>query len=87
MLIAALKVADTNAKPLIRAVYWLESAYVLEGASCGTGLLKNIGLSHVHLIQNKVLSKKKNKMKALKPPADDMFHTLQAMKWPNSTTE
>lgn len=78
MLIAAIKVANVDAKPLIHAVYWLETAYLLDGKNCGSALLKNAGLGHVHLIQNKVL-------KSFKPPKVDLFHSLEGIQWPASS--
>lgn len=80
MLIAAIKSAKVDAKPLVYAVYWLETAYWLEGEECGSALLKNAGLSHVHLIQNKIL-------KTLKPPTVDLFHSLSAIDWPPANSE
>ena len=77
MLIAAIKVANVDAKPLVHAVYWLETAYMLDGKSCWSALLKNAGLGHVHLIQNKVL-------KSFKPPKVDLFQSMERIQWPSS---
>lgn len=56
MLLTAIEVASVNPKPLVNAMYWLESACLLEEGKAPTALLKNAGLAHVHMIQNKVLT-------------------------------
>lgn len=75
---SAIKVADVDSNPLVLSVYWLESAYLMEGINCPSSLLKNAGLSHIHMIQNKLLTNKK-----LKTPKD-IFNSLEAMGWPKT---
>ena len=65
---------------LIEAVYFLESAVYLENSrnnTVPTYLLKNLGLAHVHLIQNKEISEQ-----SLKPPIIDFFSSLKHIPWP-----
>jgi hypothetical protein len=60
----------------------MESVYLMEGPQCATSLLKNVGLSHLHLVQNKLLSKGQGgKPKKLTAP-EDIFRTLELMRWP-----
>ncbi len=82
---SAISTASTDVQPLADALYWLESSYVLEGAArCPSSLLKNLGLAHVHLIQNPLLSARlAGKKKVLLPaPSQDWFQTLAAISWP-----
>jgi hypothetical protein len=57
----ALKIASTNPAPLIDAVYWIEAALELDAAFHSdtlqqpSSLLKNAGLAHAHLVQNKLI--------------------------------
>ena len=67
---------------LVQSLYWLESALYFEGGlhgSASSALLKNIGLAHVNLIQNKNIPAGS----ALPPrPVDDVLGTLQHIGWP-----
>ncbi len=77
LLLSALTTAASDAQPLVDAVYWLESTFLVEGAACPSSLLKNLGLAHVHLVQNPLLAGK-----PLPAPSRDFFSTAQAMQWP-----
>ena len=86
LLEAAIPAAASDPRPLVDAVYWLESSLLLElghfsGANMSyipTPVLKNLGLAHVHLSQCKLLSSDK----PLMPPSTDHFKTVNLMKWP-----
>jgi hypothetical protein len=78
LLSVAIPMANENNRPLIEAVYFIESAHYFEGNdSTPTSLLKNLGLAHLHLVQNKLLSDN-----YLPKPKKDLFHTLKIMEWP-----
>jgi hypothetical protein len=85
LLEAALKVSTKDCRPLVSAVYFLESAIHFEGGiqsnrskGPSTALLKNTGLAHVNLIQNKLAP-----VSALPLPNNkDIFSTAQEIKWP-----
>ena len=82
---SAIDTASVNAQPLVDAVYFLESSYNFEGEAAPTSLLKNVGLAHVHLIQNSLLSKKDDKHRSvnnLQLPSVDYFHSLDDIEWP-----
>ena len=93
MLLAALTTFDTDIQPLIDAVYWLESSYYLEvedGSRVPSSLLKNVGLAHVHLIQNPILAKLVNPKRIinnLPKPSIDYFKTLDLIEWPYKDNE
>lgn len=76
--------AKQDPTSLVKSVYWLESALHFEGGvkgSASSALLKNIGLAHVNLIQNKLLPQD-----AALParPFDDVLGTLEHIGWPTS---
>ena len=77
----ALKVASQNASPLIDAVYWIEAALELDAAFHNeslqqpSALLKNAGLAHAHLVQNKLIKDGDNGALEL-PQSYDIFETL-----------
>jgi hypothetical protein len=79
---AALKVAATDYKPILNAVYVLESTIYfersIEGGKPSSALLKNTGLAHVNLIQNKLIPQS-NK---LPKPMGDIFNTTSQIEWP-----
>lgn len=55
-----------------------------------TAVLKNVGLAHVHLIQNQLLSKKDSshrRINNLQLPSQDFFHSLEAIEWPYQDKE
>jgi hypothetical protein len=75
-------IANQDPQPLIDAIYWIETVYRLEGEeSTPTSLLKNGGLAHLHLVQNKVLAVDYHDSHRL-APTKDIFHTLKAIDWP-----
>lgn len=90
LLESALKVASKDYKPLVSAVYFLESAIayenntILSGNSTGNGpstsLLKNAGLGHVNLIQNKLIS---NGGGLSLPMKKDILLTSKLINWPS----
>jgi hypothetical protein len=76
--------AKKNPASLIKSVYWLESALYFEGGlnATSSSLLKNTGLAHVNLIQNKVFPANT----ALPArPFDDLLGTLEPIGWPTTT--
>ena len=81
---AALKVTSTDYKPIVGAIYMLESAIYFEktfpGGSPPTALLKNTGLAHVNLVQNKRIPKGK----PLLVPMGDLFNTSAGIDWPRT---
>ena len=78
--------ADKNDWALIDAIYWLESAALLEelqlainvNGTIPTALLKNLGLGHLHLIQSKFLGAE------LPSPSHDLHQTLYRIPWPQA---
>ena len=72
---SAIKVAHLNYKPLVNAIYFLESAIIID-EHASTSLLKNVGLGHIHLIQNKIIGK------SLPKPKNDIFHSIEKIGWP-----
>lgn len=86
----AITTSSVDAQPLVDAVYFLESSCALEGIEeAPTSLLKNVGLAHVHLIQNAILSKKENPRRSinnLQLPSVDYFNSLEAIEWPYNDT-
>lgn len=66
--------------PLIHSIYWLESSMILEVPNISPMLLKNTGLAHVHLVQNKAV---KAFGSTLPPPLTDFFNTLDKIDWPS----
>mmetsp|Transcript_21047 Transcript_21047/g.30398 ORF Transcript_21047/g.30398 Transcript_21047/m.30398 type:complete len:795 (-) Transcript_21047:201-2585(-) len=80
----ALKTASQDYRPLVNAVYWLESAVYYEGGEVhgnpSAALLKNTGLAHVNLIQNKLFASDK----ALPRPMNDILGSLEGIGWPVS---
>ncbi len=86
LLESALKVASKDYQPLIAAIYFLESAIYLESVSNSTrglsaGLLKNAGLAHVNLIQNKLVPSNGNNGYPL-PYGKDILFTSDKINWP-----
>lgn len=81
LLLTAIPIANQDPQPLLEAVYWLESAIALEGGeqAVATGVLKNAGLGHVHLIQNKVLDNAHPL-----PQPQDLLGSLSRVHWPQS---
>jgi hypothetical protein len=78
LLSIAVQRANEDVVPLIDATYYIESTYYLEGnASTPSSLLKNLGLAHLHLVQNKILNDS-----ILPKPSRDFFNTLEAIQWP-----
>ena len=82
----AIPSAATAPLALVEAVYWLESALHLEtqvhtATEAPAGVLKNLGLAHVHLVQCKALSGTAD----LPLPEQDFFGTLEVIGWPRST--
>lgn len=55
VLASAIQSASQDGFPLIKAIYWLESAFAIEGIDCPSSLLKNLGLAHLHSVQNKLI--------------------------------
>ncbi len=81
LLLTAQSVAAADANPLVHAIYWLESALAMEGLNhSATSLLKNVGLGHVHLVQNKLLSGIASGL--LPAPDHDIFGSLETIAWP-----
>jgi hypothetical protein len=79
-LMKAIETAATDPDSLIEAVYFIEYAAYLEMSrnnSVPTFVLKNLGLGHVHLIQNKAIPDDR-----LPPPKVDFFRILPALSWP-----
>ena len=65
---------------MVNALYYLETAYYLEGpVTTPTSLLKNLGLGHVHLIQNNLLNEE-----IIPLPAVDLFDSLNKINWPTT---
>lgn len=85
LLESALKVSASDYSPLVLAVYFLESALCYEGGVNSTlkypstALLKNAGLAHVNLIQNKLIPSS-----ALPFPTRDIFSTIEHIGWPKN---
>jgi hypothetical protein len=59
------------------AVYWQESSHLLEERS-PTSMLKNAGLGHLHIAQNKLIPSDG----PMPMVTSDLFNTLDRMKWP-----
>ncbi|RYH19587.1 DUF2723 domain-containing protein [archaeon] len=78
----AIKTAGRDAKALVDAVYWLETSLYLEGglANSPSGLLKNAGLGHVHLVQNKALKESEPL-----PLPLDVHNSTEHIQWPTGT--
>ena len=81
----ALKISSVDYKPLVFAVYFLESAIHYEGGLHSnsskipsTALLKNTGLAHVNLIQNKLVPASSLPL----PNKKDIFSSVPGIKWP-----
>jgi hypothetical protein len=80
LLATAIPYANSDPRPLIESVYLVESAVYMEGESeAPTSLLKNLGLAHVHLIQNKVLTGDDSIQ-----PKDDYLRLLEKISWPEN---
>jgi hypothetical protein len=80
----AINEAKKNPASLVQSIYWLESALYYEGGlngSASSALLKNIGLAHVNLIQNKLLPAGSSLPSR---PFDDVLGTLEHIDWPTS---
>ena len=82
-----LQIAISEAKQdplgLVDSVYWLESTLFFEGGvngSATTSLLKNTGLAHVNMIQNKLLPSDSLPNR----PLGDVLNTLQHINWPTT---
>eukprot|EP00606_Chrysophyceae_sp_TOSAG23-5_P000375 GSChrysophyteH2.ASY1.ANO1.179.1 assembled CDS len=77
----AIPVADKDPAPLANAVYWLETALILEKLDSSkkvpTSLYKNAGLGHLHLVQNALLDDKEPL-----PLDGDYFNTAEGIGWP-----
>jgi hypothetical protein len=69
----------------VKSIYWLESTLLFEGglasSSASSALLKNIGLAHVNLIQNKLLAQDSPLPSR---PFDDVLGTLEGIDWPTT---
>lgn len=65
---------------MIRAIYWLESAYAIEGVDCPSSLLKNLGLAHLHAVQNKLIPDDI----IIENAMEDVFETKNVIDWPSS---
>jgi hypothetical protein len=85
LLETALKVSSTDYEPLVCAVYFLESAIHYEGGlhsnsskTPSTALLKNTGLAHVNLIQNKLVPASSLPL----PNKKDIFSSVSGINWP-----
>lgn len=89
LLQSAVEQLTSDPLPLIDAIYWLESAVILETRTLKKGdkvpypLLKNAGLAHVHLIQSKLLRKILDDRgdRAL-PLPNDILSTATMIEWP-----
>lgn len=81
MLANALKYAHEDPLPLVEAMYWLETSIWMEGGPtmAASSLVKNAGLGHVHMVQNKQLSNEKPL-----PKPSDVHHSLQQIGWPST---
>ncbi len=66
--------------PLVKAIYWLESAYVVEGKDCASSLLKNLGLAHLHAVQSKIIPDEL----LIQETIDDLLDTSTLIDWPAS---
>eukprot|EP00605_Chrysophyceae_sp_TOSAG23-4_P001021 GSChrysophyteH1.ASY1.ANO1.1122.1 assembled CDS len=79
---SSISVASTDPAPLCNAVYWLESAILLETVDKGevpTSLHKNAGLGHLHLVQSS------NFDDTLPLPLDgDWFNSAESIGWPTA---
>lgn len=79
----AIKEESEVVQPLIDATYWLETAYLLDGPEVApASLLKNMGLAHVHLLQNAKLKD----ANTLGLPTKDIFNSTTAIGWPLNQT-
>jgi hypothetical protein len=68
-----------DVQPLIDAMYWIETAVLLDGKeNVMTSVLKNAGLAHIHLIQNPILSGRQS----LELPTNDVFDSVKLLSWP-----
>jgi hypothetical protein len=80
LLSIAIPYANTNPLPLVESLYLLESAVYMEGeVEAPTSLLKNLGLGHVHLVQNKILTSENSIQ-----PKEDYLHLLEKISWPSA---
>jgi hypothetical protein len=83
-----LAIAEAKKDPtsLVESIYWLESTLLYEGgltnSSASSSLLKNIGLAHVNLIQNKLIPQ--NTPLPAKP-FGDVLGTLRDINWPTTS--
>jgi hypothetical protein len=80
---SAIAVSSVDPIPLIEAAYWLETAILLEKNNPSTILLKNAGLAHVHLVQNKLIDSL-NLNGGYPMPMSDIFQTIELLNWPIS---
>jgi hypothetical protein len=78
----AIAAANEDPAPLVYALYLIETAILFESPTVPSMLLKNAGLGHVHLVQNKLLKTEPR----LSEPEKDIFNSLDAIGWPNTTT-
>jgi hypothetical protein len=71
-------------QPLIDAMYWIETAVLLDGENnVMSSVLKNAGLAHIHLIQNPLLSSHSS----LPLPSNDVFNSVNILNWPVSAND
>ncbi len=80
VLASAIASANNDASPLLQAIYWLETALAIEGKNCAASLLKNLGLAHLHSVQNKQLPEDI----VLQDVVDDLLKTKDLIEWPAS---
>lgn len=87
----SIKIMNVDPYPLINAIYWLETSMLLEKPNPPPMLLKNTGLAHVHLVQNKALTPLLATVAAasgggdgtaLPYPKIDLFNSINLLQWP-----
>lgn len=88
LLESAIYIANSDPQPLVDAIYWLETSVLLEQTGANglernlsavpASLLKNAGLGHVHLIQNKMLNASMPLLFSF-----DFFQSGRTIGWPS----
>ena len=75
----AISIESAHPEYLVTACYFLESATALEGDAASSALLKNLGLSHLHLVRSRLSDE------VPLPPVDDYLHTFRNknINWPD----
>lgn len=87
----AITIANTDPNPLLDAVFWSEVGITLEKGfirddvpTPPTSLLKNAGLGHAHIVQNKLIKEGEKYGEYPIPQSFDVFQTILGpeVDWP-----